>query len=79
MSLFLCFDDDTHYEFWTDRRGGLHPTGGIDKCGLDGVLKYMQETMHSVQIAYLDDSSDDVKSIYDPPHPNWNVGNDGWE
>ena len=39
MQVFLIFDDDTYYEFYTDSM--IYGTGGIDDGDIDHVRQYM--------------------------------------
>ena len=41
MQVFLVFDDDTYYEFYTD--SAIFGTSGVDRGGIDHVRQYMPE------------------------------------
>ena len=41
MQVFLIFDDDTHYEIYTDSM--IYGTGGVDNGGIAHVRQYMPQ------------------------------------
>lgn len=49
--LFLLFDDDTYYEFYTCDEP-LCTTGGVDHGGLREVLDYMGDRLKPVFVRY---------------------------
>ncbi len=51
MQLFLVFDDDTYYEFYTD--SVIHGTGGVDSGDIEYVRQYMpdQTTLFECDVA----------------------------
>lgn len=49
--LFLLFDDNTYYEFYT-YDSPLSTTGGVDQGGLKEVLSYMNDTLVPVFVKY---------------------------
>lgn len=49
--LFLLFDDNTYYEFYTND-SPIGTTGGVDQGGLKEVLAYMNNTLKPVFVKY---------------------------
>jgi hypothetical protein len=47
--LFLLFDDNSHFEFWSwGEYSGMNAAGGLDRGGVEEVRKYMSTSMEIV-------------------------------
>lgn len=51
--VFLLFDDDTHYELWTNGPE-ISGAGGVDSGGIDKVLSFGREGCEVVFETFLD-------------------------
>jgi hypothetical protein len=54
--VFLLFDDDTHYEFWTNGPG-ISGAGGVDPGGKDKVLSFGREGCEVFFEAHLEEDA----------------------
>lgn len=54
MQLFLLFDNDTYYEFYTETDGFINTTSGVFAGSLGSVLSYMSDGTEAFYVNHPD-------------------------